>query len=80
MDTRFYELCSKEFDIIKLNNINKVTYNVIKREGRTPVWNSEWHWPVKSGKKKEKEEKGINWKWNMKSEIMVGVYKIPSRD
>ena len=28
-----------------------------KREGRTPVWNSEWHWPVKSGKKKEKEKK-----------------------
>ena len=28
-----------------------------KREGRTPVWNSEWHCPVKSGKKKEKKEK-----------------------
>ena len=47
-----------------------------KREGRTPVWNSEWHWPVKLGKKKKRKKegkgkgKGINWKWNMKSEIM----------
>ena len=28
-----------------------------KREGRTPAWNFEWHWPVKSGKKKEKKKK-----------------------
>ena len=28
-----------------------------EREGRITVWNTEWHWPVKSGKKKEKEEK-----------------------
>ena len=47
----------------------------IKKE----VCNSEW--PVKSGKEKEKrkrkekeEIKGINWKWNMKSEIMnIGI-------
>jgi len=37
--------------------LNKEKVNELKREGITPVWNSEWRWPVESGDKIKKEKR-----------------------
>ena len=30
----------------------------LEREGRTPLGNFEWRWPVESGEKRKKKKKG----------------------